>query len=753
MTPGAPPAGAPAAPAAPSAPDDAAIDKLKRFTADPSVPEDAKREAVAAFARTYPSTAPAQPPQAPATGEGELRATPTRGVIRGMLPERGPLGFLADVVTDPTEVLGTAGAMGGLAVGTAAAAALAPVTGGASALILPAFFAGLGGFGGREAGALIEGPAGETVSPFSGRGRQRSSFERWVGLAVDALPVAVGNALRPIVMAPKEIEAAVDVFTAARARGARTFEAGAKELAEERVAAVPKPATEALPPKPGRAPTTGKAAAPEMVGDVPVGAMRPISSGPSAPGTPPSVGPRFTRVATDHLGDVEEQAAARYSAAAASAKRANLREPVPPHIIDSATETIEALDRSGLDPTTRDGARKLLESIRDVGEDKVTKTSKGAIPGEVVEDIRPGITEVDFEVLDSWRQKLQEYAQPFSALGKPQSFTKGSIGHLLGLVKDEMKKLVRGTSAETMLDDADTFFVHEVQPARKIAQSVLRGEVEPNAFVDVFTNKKNEAKFVRYMAQLDRRNPGTATAFRRAKAQNMIERAMRGEEFNPQAFIDELETMPKGTRKALLEGTGPNEIRELASNIEQAKGFARAARADEKAITDKVYADAKAAHDAAVVDYAAAVQRARQAKADYRTAVEHAKAQPPELVAAKRKLAAQKMILSSPVAVGIGVAAMKALTAGNVYPLFAWLGGGYGGAQAAHGLSLLMSSPKAVPVVNALFRAAASGASPNRIVRLGNQLLWHFTEGAGRMAMRPDAPLPAVPEADEQLAE
>jgi len=459
---------------------------------------------------------------------------------------------------------------------------------------------------------------------------------------------------------------------------------------------------------------------------------------PLPPDVPPQVGPQFTRVAQEHLKAVEKQKAVHYGAELAKAKELGLEGPPPQHIMRAAGDALEALDRSGLDPTVRDGARKVLESVRDLDVGRLGRRTTigegGRIEGAVTKEPLEGpVTYADY---DAWRQKLQEYAPGFAKLGQAQSQSKGSVGHVLGLIDEEMGQLARGTDVETLHRAADDFFVHEVQPARAVAKQVLRGEIEPNTLVDALTGKAHQQKFARYLKQLDDTAPGQALAFRQVKTQNMIERASRSGTFDPEAFLAEFNKMPTRTREALMHGTNARELRELFGNIDQAKALARTSQADTQIALDTAHADAVAAHEAAAADFTAAVAKGKEQQVAYRTAREHAKAQDPVLVSARRKLASQQMLMEAPADVLGGVLGLKAvMQTGNVYPLFNWLGGGSGVAAAHRLMSTILSTPNAPRALNRLFRLAASGASESVKARVGAQFVAHFVEGTGREIM------------------
>lgn len=688
------------------------LDRIKAFAARPDVPAEAKQAAVEAFARQYPpvgagapapvpaAAPPAAPAPTPAQPEappaGELRTPGTLDTLRDMLPQRGPLGAIADVVTNPE----TAAA----AAAQTAALALIPETGGATALLLPALAAGTSG-----------GLAREGVARY--QGRTPSWTERGVNFLIDALPVAVMSAVQKVVLSPAELDAAT------------------RALSGEKPPVPTAPTPEAMPPKPGAAPKAGKPVpVPEVAPGVQAGA---VSAIPGAP-IPPTVGPQMTKVAADALRLTEKDAAAKYAAEVSTASKLGLSEPTPQHILTAASDALDALDRSGLDPQVSGGARKLLESIRDVQGEVNPET------GEII--VRKGkepVEHVTYADLDAWRQKLQEYSSSFARLGQPQSFTKGTIGHVLGMVKDEMAAMAKGTEVEKLAGAADDFFINEVQPARKLARAVLKGETEPNAMVDALTKPANTNKLTRFLSLADRKAPAQAQAFRTVKYQNMVDRATAADgSFRPDAFLKELDAMPAQTRVAILGGTNRNEIRELLTNLEQARGLAKASQADAQATADATLARTQATHDQAVADYQAVAARNAQAKADFKATKGIEPPPSEDLVRARRKLSSQQMLLQAPPAVMAGTHAMQALLHGNAYPFMAWAAGE---SAAARSISSIMASPKAIPWINRVFKLAGVGASPNAIARAGFQVVYHLTESAGRLALRPGQSAPAGP--------
>lgn len=745
-----------------TAPPPAELARIREFAARTDVPEAAKTAAVEAFSRQYPppGTAPAAPaPTMPSIdvglpvgwkpGQPPVEAPPgtptvhTPGGIRvagggAPVPPQAPAPAEPPA---PPETMRSVSARESLAerfisgpearpeesgIETMMRGALSPTAGAvgaAAALAIPGLEgAGLLMSATRMAASVIGGVSMHALARFFGGTVPTTSELRDEAIS-DALPLLADGLVRPLILSPAEIE---------------SFTTKPKVLVGPRPSPELEPTKPALetPVKPGREPKVPPTVGvPEVAPGVEAGAMSPLPT----PATPPTAGPAWTRATTDALKSTEQTNAALYDKSLEKAQTLKLSERTPKPVIDAARDAIASLDASNLDPQAKTAARKVLESIRDVeGEGQVEEdvpivTRKGKEP----------VTQTSYADLDAWRQKLQGIAPSFEKVGTSQSFEQGSVGRVLGLVKDEMKRLASGTEVETFHKAAEDNFINEVQPMRKLTRAVFRGEAEPNQLVDTMTSKAHQQKFVRWMGMLDKDAPGLAQRVRTTKLQNMVEASTENGVFNRETFLKGLDNMPDSTRSTLLGGGERNDIAELLDNIERSRGTARMAQESMQKAADASHAQAQASHMQATSEYQAASARNDMAMAQYTREAEAVKGRN---AAAQTKYAAdldaaraEKDRVSKKVAkraMGLGLIGEAAtlfhatheLLSGNGMPFIYALGGGSLGSA---GLGWIASRPGAVKAANLLFKTVAAGGSPSAISRIGAQLVSHLVVGYG----------------------
>lgn len=621
-----------------------------------------------------------------------------RGLVREPATPPPPGNTLREVTPQEAFVRGAerSGIPQALAATAAAGvvAASAPVSVPASVLV-----------GAQMAASALAGVGTLKGLRYLGGAAQPGRYENMIEVASDSLPILVGATLGKLAMTPAEEQVLLSTMT-------KEGRAAAKAAALEKV---PTPPTEPKPAYFG----LGAAEKVPKVPPTPEPSLAPIVGPPVAPAGQATVGPEFTRAIVAGETAANKVTAAKYQAARDLAAELDLSTPFPAGVQRKAADALVQLDASGLEPTQRDATRKVLESIRDFGGHIDEKT------GEVIVKAGQPVgtpERLTYGQLDDWRRKLQEIAPSFEDAGQAKSYKEGVLGDILGDIKESMKTAARGTKVETLAAEADDYLVNQLRPLQDLSRKAIRGEHEPGALIDTLTSSRNEHAFARGMALADRSDPALAGKVRLLKFQRMADRATDASgNFRGKVFMKELDSMPKATREALLQGDD-NPMRDFLRNYDTAKAALRSHTADMQAEAAKVADAARASHEAATAAYQAAVDKYNAEKAAY-VAAKRAAANPQpsaELLSARRKLEAQRAYLKLPAQLALFVEGARQLANGHLSTgVFEML-------FAPPMLGRLLQSREGVIAANRVLRFAAAGASPKFTSRAGMQLLSHL---------------------------
>lgn len=575
-----------------------------------------------------------------------------------------------------------------VAAGGAAAAALVPeLEAPAIALnALRAIASTYGAVGARHLSRMIGGLPKPTPS------------ENATDAVITALPFAVGHVAERLALSPEEEDLVVKNL-----RGERT--APPRPIPTELPAKAPKPGA---PPTAAAATVPGEAPAPD-VGIIP---QPPLEA---------SVGRDMSGVGTQMTAGVQKESNLRYEAERSAATRLGLTLPSTSHIAESAAGALDKLNESGLDPSQKDAARKVLEAIR------TAAGGETAAAGDYVKvNAGASAAPTPYATGLAWKKSLRDLASDFSETGNAKSFRTGAVDRVLREVNNTLRTAAQGTEVADAARTADEYFASEVIPTRKMARVLVRGETEPNALVAALSAPGNEQKFARFMNGLDASQPELAAKVRSIRF-NQVQQRFTDDagRFDIPAFKKWWQQQPTATRASLAGGQA-GAYSELFDTLEQVG----AARTGTQAILDEQHAaasaDAASTLQRAQIDYQDAQARYDQSVAARGTVrLDNLRArrayqatlddQQSQLEAARQKLASQQALVKLPAQGYLAVKALQSLAHGNVTPAII-------DAVIGTGFSRILAKPSSVVILNRIVRAGAAGASPNVIARFGLKL-------------------------------
>lgn len=525
----------------------------------------------------------------------------------------------------------------------------------------------------------------------------------------DAFPVVLGASVNRLVFTKNE-ESALLRFM--REKETRTVEQSAALAAAE--APIPKPDV----PKPGRAP---KALKTDKIKE-PLIQVSPLTG----ESVPPTVGPEMTKVATEAVSSVENSSRAFYDAETARASKLKLEGNFPTHRVEQAQTALAEIDASDLSGPRKTEARKVLEAIANQGSAEVR------LGGQSLGRMQTGTPEkIAYGRLDAWRRTLQELVPSFEqGMGRaPKTAEQSALSKLLSGIKQDMREMAHGTPVEDLARVADEHFVNTVQPTRRAARTILRGESEPGHLVDILTTPRHEQKIIRFLEHADAKSPATALKYRTLKFQNMVQRSMRNGAFDAQAFEAELEKMKVGTQNALTKN-GP--IKEMLADLKEGRRYTADMRADEVRTMKVKHAAEMAKHEQLTVEYDQAKVRYQRDIAAQQLTIKELQTGSADLKNAKSKLAKQRALLTLPPRMFLAAHALTDLIAGKISM------GAWETIMTVDTIPRIMATPGAVRIANKLFSALRGGVSKRLVSRYASQLMSHLVGHYGGLALQPE---------------